>query len=97
MSDNHLTSLFAYIKNDIILSKENFGRIFIMFFYRLQGRCEEAASSGEDRQAKKELTRRIAVATEDFNSLHSDECFFVSEISEDLVTMGLISKYFIHP
>ena len=68
-----------------------------MFFYRLQGRCEEAASSGEDRQAKKELTRRIAVATEDFNSLHSDECFFVSEISGDLVTMGLISKYFIHP
>ena len=68
-----------------------------MFFYKLQGRCEEAASSGEDRQAKKELTRRIAVATEDFNSLHSDECFFVSEISGDLVTMGLISKYFIHP
>ena len=86
-----------YITYDIILSKENFGRIFIMFFYRLQGRCEEAASSGEDRQAKKELTRRIAVATEDFNSLHSDECFFVSEISGDLVTMGLISKYFIHP
>ena len=68
-----------------------------MFFYKLQGICEEAASSGEDRQAKKELTRRIAVATEDFNSLHGDECFFVSEISEDLVTIGLISKHFIHP
>ena len=68
-----------------------------MFFYKLQGICEEAASSGEDRQAKKELTRRIAVATEDFNSLHGDECFFVSEISEDLVTMGLIAKHFIHP
>jgi hypothetical protein len=68
-----------------------------MFFYKLQGISAEAASSSEDRQAKKELTRRIAVATADYNSLNSDLCFFVSDITEEIVTIGLITKRFVHP
>ena len=43
-----------------------------MFFYKLQGISAEAACN-DDRQAKKELTRRIAIATADYNSLNSDE------------------------
>ena len=68
-----------------------------MFFYKLQGISAEAASSSEDRQAKKELTRRIAVATADYNSLNSDLCFFVSDITDEIVTIGLITKRFVHP
>ena len=67
-----------------------------MFFYKLQGVCAEAACN-DDRQAKRDLTRRIAVATADYNSLNSDECFFVSDITDDIVTIGLITKYFVHP
>ncbi len=67
-----------------------------MFFYKLQGVCAEAVC-GDDRQAKKELTRRIAIATADYNSLNSDDCFFVSDITDDIVTIGLITKYFVHP
>ena len=67
-----------------------------MFFYKLQGVCAEAACN-DDRQAKKELARRIAIATADYNSLNSDTCFFVSEITDDIVTLGLITKYFVNP
>lgn len=67
-----------------------------MLFYKLQGVCAEAVC-GDDRQAKKELTRRIAIATADYNSINSDECFFVSDITDDIVTIGLITKYFVHP
>lgn len=68
-----------------------------MFFYKLQGISTEAASNRDDRQAKRDLTRRIAMATADYNSLNSDLCFFVSEIADDIVTIGLITKCFIHP
>lgn len=68
-----------------------------MFFYKLQGISTEAASNRDDRQARKELTRRIAMATADYNSLNSNLCFFVSEIADDIVTIGLITKCFIHP
>ena len=67
-----------------------------MFFYKLQGVCAEAACS-DDRQAKKELTRRIAMATADYNGLNDDMCFFVSDIMDDIVTIGGITKHFIHP
>ena len=67
-----------------------------MFFYKFQGVCAEAACS-DDRQAKKELTRRIAMATADYNGLNDDMCFFVSDIMDDIVTIGGITKHFIHP
>ena len=67
-----------------------------MFFYKLQGVCAEAVCS-DDRQAKKELTRRIAMATADYNGLNDDMCFFVSDIMDDIVTIGGITKHFIHP
>ena len=67
-----------------------------MFFYKFQGVCAEAACN-DDRQAKKELTLRIAMATADFNGLNDDMCFFVSDIMDDIVTIGGITKHFIHP
>ena len=68
-----------------------------MFFYKLQGISAEAVSIGDNRQAKKEMSRKIAFATAEYNALNSDICFFVSEISDDAVTIGLITKYYIHP
>ena len=68
-----------------------------MFFYKLQGISREAVSIGDNRQAKKEMARKIAFATAEYNALNSDICFFVSEISDDAVTIGLITKYYIHP
>lgn len=68
-----------------------------MFFYKLQGISAEAVSIGDNRQAKKEMARKIAFATAEYNALNSDICFFVSELSDDAVTIGLITKYYIHP
>lgn len=67
-----------------------------MFFYKLQGINTNTASN-DDRQAKKELTRKIAIATQEYNSVNDSLCFFVSDITDDIITMGLITKYFINP
>ena len=67
-----------------------------MFFYKLQGVCAEIAGQ-EDRQVKRELSRKIARGTVDYNSNNSDSFLFVSDIVEDIVTIGLITKDFIHP
>lgn len=67
-----------------------------MFFYKLQG-INTNTVSNDDRQAKKELTRKIAIATQEYNSVNDSLCFFVSDITDDIVTMGLITKYFINP
>ena len=67
-----------------------------MFFYKLQGVCGKGTIV-DDRQAKRELTRKIATDTEDYNSFSGDSCFFVSDIVNDVVTIGMISKRFIKP
>lgn len=67
-----------------------------MLFYKLQGICK-AAINNDDRQARRELSRHISMATAEFNGFNSDECFFVSEIVDDAVTFGLISKHFTQP
>ena len=67
-----------------------------MFFYKLQGFCAEVTNNN-DRQAKKELARKIAFATAEYNALNSDICFFVSDIIDDTVTIGLIAKSYVHP
>ena len=67
-----------------------------MFFYKLQGVCDKGTIV-DDRQAKRELTRKIATDTEDYNSFSGDSCFFVSDIVNDVVTIGMISKRFIKP
>ena len=67
-----------------------------MFFYKLQGVCDKGTIV-DDRQAKRELTRKIAMDTEDYNSFSGDSCFFVSDIVNDVVTIGMISKRFIQP
>ena len=67
-----------------------------MLFYKLQGICKSVASN-DDRQAKRELARRISLDTAEFNSRSDDAFVFVSDISDDVVTVGLITKYFINP
>ena len=67
-----------------------------MFFYKLQGFCAEVTSDN-DRQAKRELARKIAVATAEYNALDGDICFFVSDITDDTLTIGLITKSYVHP
>ena len=67
-----------------------------MFFYKLQGFCAEVTSDN-DRQAKRELARKIAFATAEYNALNGDIYFFVSDITDDTVTLGLITKSYVHP
>ena len=67
-----------------------------MFFYKLQGFCAEVTSDN-DRQAKRELARKIAFATAEYNALNGNICFFVSDITDDTVTLGLIAKSYVHP
>jgi AAA+ superfamily predicted ATPase len=67
-----------------------------MFFYKLQGFCAEVTSDN-DRQAKRELARKIAFATAEYNALNGNICFFVSDITDDTVTFGLIAKSYVHP
>ena len=67
-----------------------------MFFYKLQGVCEECVNHDE-RQAKRELARRIALGTAEYNNNNNNTFLFVSDIVEEIVTIGLITKDFIHP
>ena len=67
-----------------------------MLFYKLQGVWGNP-NDNDDRNAKRELARRITLDTAEFNSYDSDVYIFVSDIAEDTVVLGLITKYFINP
>ena len=67
-----------------------------MLFFKLQGICDNAVAAG-DRQARKELARKISLDTSEFNSRCGDIYAFVSEIVDDTVTMGLITRQFVNP
>ena len=67
-----------------------------MFFYKLQGICDGLANN-EDRHAKRELSRKIALDTVEFNSRDSDMYVFVSDIEDNVVTIGLLAKCVVNP
>ena len=67
-----------------------------MFFYKLVGVCEQMVDQ-EDRQARRELAHKISADTVMFNDQDGDVFLFVSEISGNLLTVGVIAKYCINP
>ncbi len=65
-----------------------------MQFYKIQGELiKEAEQEGEERKARRDLVRRIAQKTEEFNGQGDARYCFVSEMDDVIVTLGVIVKY----
>ena len=66
-----------------------------MLFYRLQGTWEAADSSVS--LSKRERVQAICMDTTEYNGKQDDVCLFVSDLSDTLITLGLITREFIDP
>ena len=62
-----------------------------MQFYKICGELVVSETSEGDRRIRKEFSRRIATKTVEFNGASKSRFCFLSDIKDDLVTMGIIT------
>ena len=87
----------ADIKNDIILSKDNFGRIFYMQFYKVYGKLITEEVPEEDGKSRRGLAREIAAKTAEFNGASKEKYCFLSDLGDEYITLGIITTQFKDP
>lgn len=67
-----------------------------MLFYKFQGLIKDDLLC-EDRASKRDFARRLCVFTLEFNEKDVNNYVFVSDVIDDEITIGLITKYFVDP
>lgn len=62
-----------------------------MQFYRVYGELVACEEIEEDRRTARENARRIAVKTADFNGTSTSRCCFLADLSENIISVGVIA------
>ena len=64
-----------------------------MQFYKICGELKTNEAKEGERRSSRELARKIAVKTAEFNGASNTRCCFLSEIADEYVTMGIIATH----